>query len=429
MSREYNSAGAAVDAVFKGLTFKSYCSQRTIGTQDYLLASETLKYRSTIETILERSAVTAKALDINSKGILYVLVYELLFGKGKIRGGGAVKRKLGEVQSTLHLVLADMMSAANATKHSDLLPEHVRVADNLRQYLRVNLLKVEEGGIKYSKIIESVRGKCPEFAEDGHIPNLLVLPVKAPSFGEHELVKTGAVIIQDKASCFPAQLLIDEWTSRGSRGDIIDACAAPGNKSLHLAALMHSKSGSGKVFAFDKNARRANLLQERSNLCGGNDRVAVSNSDFLTLDVSDYAGVTAILLDPSCSGSGVAKSIERTSLDEGGNKEQDAARLQALRTFQLQALQKSITFPNVNSISYSTCSIHIEENESVVSDFLASPEAKSQGWVVKSPCRLAAWERRGVACPGLTDSQRACLIRTAPEDGMIGFFVTLFSKS
>jgi putative methyltransferase len=426
MSREYNSAGAAVDAVFKGLTFKAFCSQRIIGTQDYLLASETLKYRSTIETILERSAVTAKALDINSKGLLYVLVYELLFGKGKIRGGGQVKRKLGEVQSTFHLVLADMMSTANATKHSDLLPEHVRVADNLRQYLRVNLLKVEEGGIKYQKIIESVRGKCPDFAEDGHIPNLLVLPVKAPSFGEHELVKTGAIIIQDKASCFPAQLLIDEWTRRGGKGDIIDACAAPGNKSLHLAALM--KSGSGKVFAFDKNARRANLLQERSNLCGGQDRVVVSNADFLSLNVSDYVGVTAILLDPSCSGSGVAKSIERTSLDKG-NKEHDAARLQSLRTFQLQILLKSITFPSVNCISYSTCSIHMEENESVVHDFLASPEAKSQGWDVKAPSRLTTWERRGVAFPGLADSQRACLIRTAPEDGMIGFFVTLFCKT
>ena len=57
----------------------------------------------------------------------------------------------------------------------------------------------------------------------------VVLPLKSPSFGQHPRTKDGCLIIQDKASCFPSQLLMDAWTG----GDVIDACAAPGNKTSH----------------------------------------------------------------------------------------------------------------------------------------------------------------------------------------------------
>jgi 16S rRNA C967 or C1407 C5-methylase (RsmB/RsmF family) len=48
-------------------------------------------------------------------------------------------------------------------------------------------------------------------------------------------------------------------------GDIIDACAAPGNKTSHIAALTnrHRKELKCKIFAFDKNPVRAELLQKR----------------------------------------------------------------------------------------------------------------------------------------------------------------------
>ena len=57
--------------------------------------------------------------------------------------------------------------------------------------------------------------------------------------------KTGKIILQDKASCFPAIVLAPPSSERAV---VIDATAAPGNKTSHLSALM---CGKGKVMPFD----------------------------------------------------------------------------------------------------------------------------------------------------------------------------------
>jgi 25S rRNA (cytosine2278-C5)-methyltransferase len=86
----------------------------------------------------------------------------------------------------------------------------------------------------YSDIFSSGKG----FQHDAHIPNLLLMSPKL-SFNDDALYKTGKIILQDKASCFPASVLLP---SKGSH--VIDATAAPGNKTSHLSALM---GNSGKV--------------------------------------------------------------------------------------------------------------------------------------------------------------------------------------
>lgn len=82
--------------------------------------------------------------------------------------------------------------------------------------------------------------------EDPHIPGLLALP-PGTDLHAHPLVLSGALVLQDKASCFSAQALLGdvleaaaaaaapaaEGGKKGDRplpvcGDVIDACAAPG---------------------------------------------------------------------------------------------------------------------------------------------------------------------------------------------------------
>ena len=89
---------------------------------------------------------------------------------------------------------------------------------------------------------------------DEHVPGLIALPAgvqiaKMPAYMK------GEVVAQDKASCFPG-ILIDPGslfsgggkdTEEGS-GDVLDACAAPGNKSTHLAAVLaEGIVGNGEV--------------------------------------------------------------------------------------------------------------------------------------------------------------------------------------
>ena len=91
-------------------------------------------------------------------------------------------------------------------------------------------------------------------------------------------------------------------------GDIIDACAAPGNKTSHMAALIKESAflGKSRIFAFDKSVARCDLLKARLENAAA-DNVTAVNADFLSLEPSDprFGDVTAVLVDPSCSGSGV----------------------------------------------------------------------------------------------------------------------------
>ena len=98
-----------------------------------------------------------------------------------------------------------------------------------------------------------------------------------------------------------------------------------------------------------------------------------------------------------------------------------------LRNFQVTALKKAMTFENVEIIVYSTCSIHVEENESVVNELLYGSDEGSQ-WTVEPPARFSSWERRGLPFGRLSAGEASALIRCAPSDGMNGFFVALFVK-
>ena len=110
--------------------------------------------------------------------------------------------------------LQRLLRKKKAVNISDLLPENSRLANNLPSFLRINSLKVRDKG-HFTTVMNAIRNLCPEAKMDEHIDNLVVLPSGSISFGQHELVKDGTIIIQDKASCFPSQILSDAWSGEG----------------------------------------------------------------------------------------------------------------------------------------------------------------------------------------------------------------------
>jgi len=262
------------------------------------------------------------------------------------------------------------------------------------------------------------------FTKDEHIPNLLVFAPRT-TFQDDPAYHSGKIILQDKASCFPAIIL-----DPPPRDDIvvIDATAAPGNKTSHLSALMENK---GKLYAFERDKKRFATLTMMLSRAGCKN-VEPVNTDFLVVDPLDpkFQSVTHILLDPSCSGSGIVNRLDHLLETETENEADQDERLNKLAAFQLMIVKHAMQFPGVQKIVYSTCSIHATENEHVVRDALNSDEARVKGFSL-APLNevLPKWHRRGLPNELDSPSQAASLVRCSPnEDATNGFFVSCFVR-
>lgn len=405
MSRQYLNASRAVCAVKSGTPLKKYCGKVKIGKEEYALACETLKYADVLGRIYKTANTSAKTLDVD-ENLLDVMLYELLFGKGKIKSGGVVKRRIMDNIDGFKAGLKAEMIAKGTDNKIDLLSADIAISENVPKYVRINSIKTDFR----SGLAELTTFTSGDLCRDEHIPSLVMIPSsKAAGLSGQEGVVSGRLIIQDKASCFPSQILSDEWVQIKARDpsrrvDMVDATAAPGNKTSHLSAESYQPSSThekgtfrASIFAFDRSVDRAKLLESRMKAAGA-DNVEVCNADFLDVDVSlsKYASVRALLVDPSCSGSGVVRSLERalerTGIADGSRRSRESndknksaeggggdQRLQKLREFQISVVSKAMTFPAAEAVVYSTCSIHqvsLNSNPSFCCDH------QSPGWRV-----------------------------------------------
>eukprot|EP00884_Botryococcus_braunii_P014831 jgi/Botrbrau1/23349/Bobra.0051s0008.1 len=345
-------------------------------------------------------------------------VYEVLFGQG-CKPTGPAERAVLSIKEELQQHLQRLVEQAGVSSARELLPETLAVPPPLRS-VRVNLLKWS-----VSEALSWLR-KPPrpyhdlsrqDVQQDTMLEDVLLFPA-GTDLHNHPLVKDSRLILQSRASCMPAHALSPRpgWA-------VLDACAAPGNKTTHLAAMVGLQ---GRVLAFDKDPKRLELLK-RNALAAGATNIEANVADFLSLDLGDpkYAGVKALLLDPSCSGSGTKRRrLDHllSAVDREEGEEALSQRLQGLAKFQEAALRHAFCLPSLERLAYSTCSIHREENEDVVAAVM--PLAEELGFQLADP--FPAWQRRGL--PVLAGSR--LLVRVDEElDGTDGFFIAVFERS
>ncbi|XP_032901922.1 28S rRNA (cytosine-C(5))-methyltransferase [Amblyraja radiata] len=389
--------------------------------QLYALVCETLRYSPVLEDIISTTALLKKEKKLQMN-VAKVLVYDLLFGKG-LKCGGSWKALIMKHRSQLNSTLARLKIKRKVCRNEDLIESKPAAKDcRLPRYVRVNLLKTNmEDVIDYFKRedyhylgqatdadhLKNLGSK--QFVSDPHLPELLVFHPKI-DLHENVLYTAGHIILQDKASCLPAHLLNPPVGSH-----VIDACAAPGNKTSHLAAILCNK---GKLFAFDLDTKRlatmGTLLLRAGVTCH-----EMANQDFLLVDASDskYQGVKYILLDPSCSGSGIVNRLNQFTDDEDSSSTQ---RLQALAAFQHKALSHALSFPSVERVIYSTCSVNREENEDVVEKIL-----QQYGNHFRLVNLMPSWPCRGLD----TFPEGPRCLRASPSATLTnGFFVAMLEK-
>lgn len=413
--------------------------QLTCSKSTYALCTKVLQAKTALQRILVQVPELTKA--IRNQGLLYVAVYELVAGQHqKIQGGGAVKRHILRHEKALREAWKEEAPAPALSKNADEEDGALAaiVADNdFPRYVRVNTLRATTTEVLRFFVDEL---KLSSVEEDPHIPDVLMVPSDAtPVILSSSNKRRYNWVLQDKSSCFSAYCLVhgfdDIVTDNNQPRVYIDACAAPGNKTTHLAALAAASCGhehlTSKVHihALDRSRTRYESLQSRVRNHMPDDheqsRVELHTTcgDFMRISSKDptYANATDILLDPSCSGSGI---FSRQGSSTITTIESD--RLQALQHFQMTALSHALTaFEHVQRVVYSTCSLHEQENEAVVAAILRQC---GHAWRLVAPKCLATWERRGQVKAGLTPEQAAMLIRVDRPDRTNGFFVACFER-
>ncbi|XP_043721241.1 25S rRNA (cytosine-C(5))-methyltransferase NSUN5 [Telopea speciosissima] len=374
----------------------------------FALVCQTLKHLPIIKELLENSHV------LNGKWkrqeeLMYIITYDILFGQAIVLLGDAEKFLLLR-KDALQSTLAQILVRKKVKDVKDLLLLYPTGDVPKPRYVRVNTLKLDVESALH------VLGKQHVVRKDEIVPDLLILP-PGTDLHDHPLVVNGSVFLQGKASSMVAIALEPKpgW-------EVIDACSAPGNKTVHLAALMR---GKGKIIACELNKGRVKYLEDTIKRSGA-PNVEVLHGDFLSLNPKDplYSKVHAILLDPSCSGSGTAADrLDHLLPSQTKDHSVDAAdteRVRKLAAFQRKALSHALSFPAVERIVYSTCSIHQMENEDVINSVL--PLAQSYGFQLTT--LFPQWSRRGL--PVFEGSEH--LLRTDPIEDMEGFFIALFVR-
>jgi len=199
--------------------------------------------------------------------------------------------------------------------------------------------------------------------------------------------------VQDLAASLPARLI------RSAATEVLDLCAAPGGKTMQLAAAGH------RVTAVDSSAIRVDRLRE-------NLRRTHLEADLVTADALTWKAkreYDAILLDAPCSATGTFRRHPEVLYRAKPRVIAEGAELQG------KLLDRAVHWLKPGaSLVYSVCSLEPQEGEEVIraflarhSDFRIEPPSDLPQFV---PISADGWVR---ILPGLLEA----------EGGLDGFFM------
>ncbi|MFQ5991546.1 MAG: 16S rRNA (cytosine(967)-C(5))-methyltransferase RsmB [Nitrospiraceae bacterium] len=188
----------------------------------------------------------------------------------------------------------------------------------------------------------------------------------------------GAFYVEDEAAQLIPPLLDPKPGQR-----VLDACAAPGGKATHLAALMDNQ---GEIVAIDRSPTRLRLLEENCR------RLGVTTVKPFLADAREVSAefrtgsrgsprprgtripsrvlqqpFDRILLDAPCTGLGILRRHPE------GKWRKEAQLVKQQHDLQVQLLEQIAPLLRPGGILvYSTCSTESEENEQVIDDFCST---------------------------------------------------------
>jgi 16S rRNA (cytosine967-C5)-methyltransferase len=201
-----------------------------------------------------------------------------------------------------------------------------------------------------------------ELVSSGIRVNATVLPEGlevSGAFDERQRhVREGLLTVQDVGA-----MLVTHALDPQPGETIIDACAAPGGKTTHVAERMRNR---GQIIACDVHERKLQALSRRAELMGVS-IIQVHHSDARSLGDAFNARADRLLVDAPCTGLGVVR--RRPEIKWRVTPEQIPV---------CARLQRSILEGSCGSVRpggvlvYSVCTTEPEEGTAVVESFLAA---------------------------------------------------------
>lgn len=174
-------------------------------------------------------------------------------------------------------------------------------------------------------------------------------------FGKNVLYDNGVYSIEDAAA-----MMVNYFLAPQENDVLLDACAAPGGKSIGASLAMGDK---GVIIANDISYPRAKAMSQNVERMGRGDIVVASN-DFVFSHIHFHGLFDKIIVDAPCSGS----AMMRKDPEEKADWKYEKVRSLAKKQIEILDLAYDM-LKEGGTLSYSTCSFSYEEDEGVMLGF------------------------------------------------------------
>ncbi len=208
---------------------------------------------------------------------------------------------------------------------------------------RRTCIRVDKSKCNFEQLKKELNGEDPNYFDDCFYIT-----------GEPKIFDKEGVFVQSESSMAACRALSPE---NGER--ILDACAAPGGKTVYIASMIEN----GEIVACDKHEHRVELIKKNSVRAGQESKIVPTVAD-MTAE-SDLGLFDKILVDAPCSGLGVVhkKPEIKNTVTQKGLKELQAIQLEILTNCSKMLKKGGI-------LVYSTCTVRNAENIDIVNKFL-----------------------------------------------------------
>jgi 16S rRNA (cytosine967-C5)-methyltransferase len=217
-------------------------------------------------------------------------------------------------------------------------------------YIRLNTLRASQEKILEKLATENVKLEKVELLKHAYKVTGTKQPLtRTASFQE------GLFYIQDKASCYAAEVADPK-----PKMTILDVCAAPGAKTTYIAQLMQNQ---GLICSVDYSARRMQIWKKEVSHMGVKIAEPAIADARISLPFATEADI--VILDPPCTSTGAFGKFPSAKWRLTPRS------IEKMAAIQWQIINNCAEKVKTGGIlTYSTCSVTVEENEMIIERFL-----------------------------------------------------------